>query len=166
MFSVNKIPVFRPGKAPLTTGRHRVRISTHANVVELGSEGSAARGRRSELSEWPGSACNAGVRGKAHAGHPNRGAKGALPEAEEATRASGRGRPTTQAFAPRRGSGTATGRHTHKLICGCGGIGRLIGFRFQRASVQVRVLSSAPINKRELLLNVIKLVTLCDRESQ
>ena len=29
-------------------------------------------------------------------------------------------------------------------ICGCGGIGRLIGFRFQRASVQVRVLSSAP----------------------
>ena len=28
--------------------------------------------------------------------------------------------------------------------CGCGGIGRLIGFRFQRASVQVRVLSSAP----------------------
>ena len=31
-----------------------------------------------------------------------------------------------------------------KLICGCGGIGRLIGFRFQRASVQVRVLSPAP----------------------
>ena len=29
-------------------------------------------------------------------------------------------------------------------IRGCGGIGRLIGFRFQRASVQVRVLSSAP----------------------
>ena len=29
-------------------------------------------------------------------------------------------------------------------FCGCGGIGRLIGFRFQRASVQVRVLSSAP----------------------
>ena len=34
-------------------------------------------------------------------------------------------------------------------IRGCGGIGRLIGFRFQRASVQVRVLSSAPNKKRE-----------------
>ena len=32
----------------------------------------------------------------------------------------------------------------NNIICGCGGIGRLIGFRFQRASVQVRVLSSAP----------------------
>ena len=31
-----------------------------------------------------------------------------------------------------------------RCACGCGGIGRLIGFRFQRASVQVRVLSSAP----------------------
>ena len=28
--------------------------------------------------------------------------------------------------------------------CGRGGIGRLIGFRFQRESVQVRVLSPAP----------------------
>ena len=36
----------------------------------------------------------------------------------------------------------------NNIICGCGGIGRLIGFRFQRASVQVRVLSSAP-NIRE-----------------
>ena len=36
-------------------------------------------------------------------------------------------------------------------ICGCGGIGRLIGFRFQRASVQVRVLSSAPIIKAPLM---------------
>ena len=35
-------------------------------------------------------------------------------------------------------------------ICGCGGIGRLIGFRFQRASVQVRVLSSAPIIRAPL----------------
>ena len=35
-------------------------------------------------------------------------------------------------------------------IRGCGGIGRLIGFRFQRASVQVRVLSSAPKKKRRL----------------
>ena len=42
-------------------------------------------------------------------------------------------------------SGTATGNDNEKLkICGCGGIGRLIGFRFQRESVQVRVLSSAP----------------------
>ena len=38
---------------------------------------------------------------------------------------------------------------TVNYICGCGGIGRLIGFRFQRASVQVRVLSSAPNNKEE-----------------
>ena len=36
-------------------------------------------------------------------------------------------------------------------IRGCGGIGRLIGFRFQRASVQVRVLSSAPNIKEEAL---------------
>ena len=35
-------------------------------------------------------------------------------------------------------------------IRGCGGIGRLIGFRFQRASVQVRVLSSAPTKKAPL----------------
>ena len=38
-----------------------------------------------------------------------------------------------------------------KRICGCGGIGRLIGFRFQRASVQVRVLSSAP-EKAEIVI--------------
>ena len=40
-------------------------------------------------------------------------------------------------------------------ICGCGGIGRLIGFRFQRASVQVRVLSSAPTIKGRLCLPFI-----------
>ena len=33
------------------------------------------------------------------------------------------------------------------LIRGRGGIGRLIGFRFQRVSVQVRVLSPAPIKR-------------------
>ena len=30
------------------------------------------------------------------------------------------------------------------MLCGCGGIGRRAGFRFQWATVQVRVLSSAP----------------------
>ena len=71
------------------------------------------------------------------------------------------GRQMTQALAPRKMSGTATGRligflcrykpsqRIENRICGCGGIGRLIGFRFQRASVQVRVLSSAPIRKGE-----------------
>ena len=41
----------------------------------------------------------------------------------------------------------------HRSIRGCGGIGRLIGFRFQRVSVQVRVLSSAPNEKRGFCLS-------------
>ena len=38
--------------------------------------------------------------------------------------------------------GTATGRHNQ--ICGRGGIGRHVGFRFQWISVQVQVLSPVP----------------------
>ena len=61
----------------------------------------------------------------------NWGAMGAPPVAGRATWASGRGRPSTQSFGTRRGSGTATGRLCKQLnICGCGGIGRLGGFRF------------------------------------
>ena len=40
--------------------------------AKLGSEGSAAGGRYSDLSEWQRSVCNAAVRGKAHTGHRNR----------------------------------------------------------------------------------------------
>ena len=40
--------------------------------------------------------------------------------------------------------GTPTGRPKSNKICGCGGIGRLGGFRFLCVSVQVRVLSPAP----------------------
>ena len=82
-------------------------------MVELGSDGSAAGGGESDLSEWQRSARRKpALSGEAAAGHRNR-----------KTRIKAR----------------------IKLhICGCGGIGRLIGFRFQRASVQVRVLSSAP----------------------
>ena len=88
----------------------------YADVVELGSDPSAAGGGGSEESEWPRSTDE----------------EGALP--------------------PTKMSGTATGRpcfflRLHNQICGCGGIGRLIGFRFQRASVQVRVLSSAPTRR-------------------
>ena len=92
--------------------------------MELGSDGSAACGGRSDRSEW------------------QRSIKSRTSES------------------PKILSGTATGRRIgfrcchptrnqqRKRISGCGGIGRLIGFRFQRASVQVRVLSSAP-SKRE-----------------
>ena len=44
-----------------------------------GSDGSAACGGNSDLSEWPRSACNAGVRAKAHAGHRNGIWGGGLP---------------------------------------------------------------------------------------
>ena len=70
----------------------------YADVVELGSDPSAAGGGGSEESEWPRSTDE----------------EGALP--------------------PTKMSGTATGRpcfflRLHNQICGCGGIGRLIGFR-------------------------------------
>ena len=45
-------------------------------------------------------------------------------------------------------SGAKIAPYAISEACGCGGIGRLIGFRFQRASVQVRVLSSAPRKAR------------------
>ena len=41
-------------------------------VILSGSDGSAAGGGYSDLSEWPGSVSDAGVRAKESTGHPNR----------------------------------------------------------------------------------------------
>ena len=43
--------------------------------TERGSDGSAAGGGYSDLSEWQRSVCNAGVYAKAHTGHRNRTGK-------------------------------------------------------------------------------------------
>ena len=81
----------------------------------------------------------------------------APPVAEKASRARGSGRQMRKALCRRRRCRAPQQEDAldfsfwisvppfiNNGICGCGGIGRLIGFRFQRASVQVRVLSSAP----------------------
>ena len=42
--------------------KKEINILIYADVVELGSDGSAAGGGRSDLSEWPRSVCNAAAR--------------------------------------------------------------------------------------------------------
>jgi hypothetical protein len=51
-----------------------LRVMSPASVARWGSEGSAACGRYSDPSEWPGSARDAGALSpRTFAGHPNRG---------------------------------------------------------------------------------------------
>ena len=93
----------------------------------MGSDGSAASGGRSDRSEWQ--------RSKFRERTANR--KFRVPQQGDSL-------DLGECLTP------GISRAKYRKICGCGGIGRLIGFRFQRASVQVRVLSSAPKKRHPL----------------
>ena len=138
--------------SPLTIKVYRDKIALFINMRmwwNWRAMGAPPVAEASDLSEWPRS-----TDAKEH--RRRRQMSGTATGERGDRRSDGRREPSewprsTDAKEHRRRrqmSGTATGRQAKKFhICGCGGIGRLIGFRFQRESVQVRVLSSAPNKK-------------------
>ena len=93
----------------------------------MGSDGSAAGGRGSDLSEWPRS-----IKSRISAS----------PKILSGTATGGIGRHSLP-----------IGNQFNK--CGRGGIGRHVGFRFQWATVQVQVLSPVPNKKERLSLSFL-----------